>query len=227
MDYGKDNYALVSWSDAPDNRRTAIGWMSNWQYAADVPTVQFRSANTLPREMVLFEDPEGELYVASQPSPEVEMLRDKATLSVSDKKIGDNASNYKLPENGLCEIDLTFQATDADLVTLTLGNSDDEKVVLKYDAKNHRMSFDRKESGITDFSDKFPAVTSSPTFEKDGKINLRLFIDRSSIEMFGNNGEFVMTNLVFPNNPYSTLSLESKNGNAHLDSLKIYSLALN
>ena len=227
LDYGKDNYALVSWSNAPDNRRTAIGWMSNWQYAADVPTVQFRSANTLPREMVLFEDPDGELYVASVPSPEVEKLRDKTIISASDKKIGDKPLHYKLPENGLCEIDLTFQATDADLVTLSLGNTEDEKVILKYDAKNHRMSFDRRESGIIDFSDKFPAVTSSPTFEKDGKINLRIFVDRSSIEMFGNNGEFVMTNLVFPNHPYSMLSLESKNGNAHLDSIKIFSISAN
>ncbi|MDE6270601.1 MAG: DUF4980 domain-containing protein, partial [Muribaculaceae bacterium] len=36
LDFGKDNYATVSWSDAPDGRRTIIGWMSNWQYAADV-----------------------------------------------------------------------------------------------------------------------------------------------------------------------------------------------
>lgn len=54
LDFGKDHYATVSWSDAPDNRRTAIGWMSNWQYAAEVPTMQFRSANTLPREIGLF-----------------------------------------------------------------------------------------------------------------------------------------------------------------------------
>ncbi|MDE5841059.1 MAG: DUF4980 domain-containing protein, partial [Muribaculaceae bacterium] len=59
LDYGKDNYALVSWSDAPAGRRTAIGWMSNWQYAADVPTTQFRSANTLPREIGLFKGADG------------------------------------------------------------------------------------------------------------------------------------------------------------------------
>ena len=224
LDFGKDNYALVSWSDAPDNRRTTVGWMSNWQYAADVPTVQFRSANTVPREMVLFEDPEGELYVASVPSPELEKMRDKVVSSAENKNIGQKAMNYKLPADGICEILLSFNASDNDVVTFTIGNDHNEKVVLKYDAKNHKMSFDRRESGIVDFSDKFPAVTSSPTFEKTGEISLRIFIDRSSVELFGNNGEFVMTNLVFPENPYSTLTMESKNGNAHLDSLKIYSL---
>ena len=227
LDYGKDNYALVSWSNAPDNRRTAIGWMSNWQYAVDVPTLQFRSANTLPREMELFTSPDGELLVASVPSPELINLRDKVFEKAANKTIGNSQANYKLPADGICEIDLIFEATDADVVSFTLSNPDGEKVVMRYDAKNRTMSFDRRESGITDFSQKFPAVTVSPTFEKDGKINLRLFIDRSSIEMFGNNGQFVMTNLVFPNAPYTTLSMESKNGNAKLEDLKIYSLKVN
>ena len=226
LDYGKDNYALVSWSDAPDNRRTTIGWMSNWQYAADVPTMQFRSANTLPREMALFTDPEGEIYVASVPSPELDKLRGKVFEKASGKTIGRQASNYKLPAEGIYEIDLTFQATNNDVVSFTLSNTENEKVVMKYDAKNRTMSFDRRQSGITDFSQKFPAVTVAPTFEKDGKINLRLFVDRSSIELFGNNGQFVMTNLVFPNAPYSMLSMESKNGDAKLDDLKVYNINL-
>ena len=224
LDYGKDNYALVSWSDAPDNRRTVIGWMSNWQYATDVPTLQFRSANTLPREMELFTTPDGELMVASVPSPELEKLRGKIIDKAVNKNIGANNSNFKLPSDGICEIDLSFEATNNDLITFTLSNSKGEKVIMKYDSKNRTMSFDRRESGIVDFSQKFPAVTVSPTFEKDGKINLRIFIDRSSIELFGNNGQFVMTNLVFPNEPYSNLSINSKNGNAKLTDLKIYSI---
>ena len=227
LDYGKDNYALVSWSNAPDNRRTTLGWMSNWQYAADVPTMQFRSANTVPREMQLFEDSEGELRVASVPSPELEKMRGKVFTSAKDKNLGEKALNFKLPEDGICEIELSFQAKDPDLVTLTIGNQENEKVSMKYDAKNHTMSFDRRTSGVVDFSDKFPAITTSPTFEKDGKISLRIYLDRASVELFGNNGEFVMTNLVFPNNPYDSLSLESKNGNARLESLKVYSLNIN
>ena len=226
LDYGKDNYALVSWSNAPDNRRTTVGWMSNWQYAADVPTMQFRSANTLPRDLQLFTSPDGELYVASVPSPELDKLRGKVIDKASDKNIGNHVSNYKLPADGICEIDLTFEATNADVVTFTLSNNKGEKVVMKYDAKNRTMSFDRRESGIVDFNQKFPAITVSPTFENSGKVNLRVFVDRSSIELFGNNGQFVMTNLVFPNEPYTTLSMESKNGDARLQDLKVYEVKL-
>lgn len=226
LDYGKDNYALVSWSNAPDNRRTAIGWMSNWQYAADVPTMQFRSANTLPREMQLFTSPEGELYVASVPSPELLKLRGKTEVKASNKTIGTEPLEFKLPQNGLAEIDLSFEATNADVVSFTISNPDGEKVVMRYDAKNRTLSFDRRESGIVDFSQKFPAVTVAPTFENDGKVNLRLFLDKSSIELFGNNGEFVMTNLVFPNAPYTTLSIQSKNGDASLSALDVYEIKI-
>lgn len=67
-------------------------------------------------------------------------------------------------------------------------------------------------------------MTVAPTFEKNGKVTLRIFIDRSSIELFGNDGRFVMTNIVFPNEPYSTLSVSSAGGNTRLNNLKIYSL---
>ena len=226
LDFGKDHYATVSWSNAPDGRRPVIGWMSNWQYAADVPTMQFRSANTLPRDMKLFKDADGELFVASVPSPELVNLRGKTFESVANKTIGNKMTEYKLPADGICEIDLTFEATNADLVTFVISNPKGEKVVFKYDAQKRTMSFDRRESGIVDFSQKFPAVTTSPTFEKDGVISLRLFIDRSSIEMFGNEGNFTMTNLVFPNAPYSTLAMQSKNGDAKLKDLKIYTIKL-
>ena len=82
-----------------------------------------------------------------------------------------------------------------------MSNGQGEKVELTYDVDAKTVSFDRRESGVTDFSQDFPAVTTTPTFSDNGKISLRLFIDRSSIELFGDNGRFVMTNLVFPGSP--------------------------
>ena len=226
LDYGKDNYALVSWSDAPDGRRTAIGWMSNWQYAADVPTMQFRSANTLPREIGLFKGPDGQIYASSAPSPELTAMRGRLALSKGSVKAGKNPVSFALPSenSGICEILLDIDGGSKEDVTLTLSNKAGNKVDMVYDAGKHTMSFDRRESGIVDFSENFPAVTVSPTFESNGRISLRIFIDRSSIEVFGNGGEFVMTNLVFPTEPYSTLSVSSLGGKAKISNLKIYSL---
>ena len=226
MDYGKDHYATVSWSDAPDNRRTVIGWMSNWQYAAEVPTMQYRSANTLPRDLSLFRAPDGNIYLSSAPSPELLALRDKLSLNVKKAKIRKKAVRYSLPEanSGVCEILLDVDARKSEQINFIIANNDGEKVVMEYDVADHTLSFDRRESGNVDFSQDFPAVTVSPTFEDNGKISLRIFIDRSSIEVFGNNGQFVMTNLVFPERPYTSLSISSTGGNARIENLKIYSI---
>lgn len=224
MDFGKDHYATVSWSDAPDDRRTAIGWMSNWQYAGEVPTMQFRSANTLPRDLSLFTAPDGEVYLASAPSPEMKALRGKPTVNVRNADIRKKAVSYPLPaaNGGVCEILFDINTRKSSKINLILANNAGEKVVMLYDAAAHTLSFDRRKSGIVEFSQDFPAVTVAPTFEENGKISLRIFIDKSSVEVFGNDGRFAMTNLVFPENPYTSLSISSTEGNAKIYNLKIY-----
>lgn len=226
LDFGKDNYASVSFSNAPGGRQTIIGWMSNWEYAAEVPTTQFRSANTLPRDLTLFRsDSDGQLYVASKPSAEVESLRGKLVKTVSSGGIDGRERRFNLPQanDGVCEIELGIDPKKASNVRLTLSNPLGEKVVMVYDVAKQEVSMDRRESGIVDFSSNFPAVTAAPTLSDDATLNLRLFIDRSSIELFERDGRFAMTNLVFPTSPYTTLSISS-DGPAKISDLKIYSI---
>ncbi len=227
MDFGKDHYATVSWSNAPAERRTVIGWMSNWQYAAEVPTTQFRSANTLPRELGLFTASDGRIYVSTVPSPEVETLRDRLVTKKGRMHVSRKTTKVALPSanDGICEILLGIDSRKGADVTLTLSNDKGEKVDMTYDPKTSILSFDRRESGITDFSQDFPAVTVAPTFNNGtGLLELRIFIDRSSIEVFEGNGRFAMTNLVFPTSPYDTLSFTAANGKADIKDLRIYSL---
>ncbi len=226
LDYGKDNYAIVSWSDAPDDRRTAIGWMSNWQYAAEVPTTQFRSANTLPREIKLFKGNDGQLYAASAPSPELTALRGKLVNDTRSIGVNRKGKTILLPtaNNGVCEILMDVEPFQQGSLILTLSNDKGEKSVLTYDPAKETLSFDRRESGVVDFSLDFPAVTTTPTFTNGGVMSLRMFIDTSSIEVFANEGKGVMTNLVFPTTPYTKLSLSTDGGNAKVKNLKIYSL---
>lgn len=224
MDYGKDHYATVSWSDAPDNRRVVIGWMSNWQYASEVPTMQFRSANTLPRDLSLFTAPDGQVYLASAPSPEVDALRGRASrkgtfqLSSSDK-------NFDLPVDGLCEIELAVEASKGSVVYLTLSNAEGEKVVVAYNESAHTLAVDRRNSGEVGFSVDFPALTVAPTHETDGRLQLRIFVDTSSLEVFGNDGRAVLTNLVFPSSPYTRLSARAEGGKAKVENLTVYSIS--
>lgn len=226
MDYGKDHYATVSWSDAPDKRRTVIGWMSNWQYAAEIPTMQFRSANTLPRDLSLFRYSDGQYYLASAPSPEMLNLRDHSINKSTRFSVGKKVKTFSLPtkNDGICEIVMDLDTRRSSKVTMTLTNKQQEKVIMTYDAQNAQLSFDRTQSGLVNFSQDFPSVTVNPTYSENGKVSLRIFIDRSSIEVFEKEGRFVQTNLVFPTSPYTTLSLQSNGGMARVSNFKVYSL---
>lgn len=226
MDYGKDHYATVSFSDAPAGRRVLLGWMSNWEYANDVPTKQFRSANTLPRDAALFVGADKQIYLASAPSPEVDALRSTSTVDIEKVSLRKDSRKFTLPSAnyGICEIDLAIPTNTNGNVRITLANNRDEKTVMTYNPAERTVSFNRTESGITDFAPSFPAVTTAPVLYKSKMLTLRIFVDRSSIEIFGNDGRLAMTNLVFPTAPYSTLTLES-DGNANIRDLKVFPLA--
>ncbi len=195
MDYGKDHYATVSFYNAPENRRVVLAWMSNWQYANDVPTKQFRSANSIPRDLGLFTHGE-ETYVSVVPSKEM--------LDVRGQKV-------KKPTEA-CEIVVDVKGT----ADITLSNSKGEQVTMRYDAQKQNFIMDRTKSGDVGFSEAFPCVTTAPTY---GTIRqLRIFIDRCSIEAFDSEGKMVMTNLVFPSEPYDMLKV--KGGKATIYNIK-------
>lgn len=165
MDYGKDHYATVSFSNAPDGRRTVMAWMSNWEYANNVPTKQFRSANSIARDLFLYQAGK-EYYLGSRPAKEY------------DGK----------------ELDKTYKVKGS--TTIRLTNAEGDEFVIAYDPKAMTLSCDRTRCGDTSFSEHFPAVTVAPVHKK--LTSIRVFIDNSSVEVFGNNGEVVQTNLVFP-----------------------------
>lgn len=188
MDYGKDHYATVTFDNAPNGRHVALAWMSNWQYANQVPTMQYRSANSIPRDLGLFEY-KGNTYCSVTPSEEITAARSKKpSKSLSEA----------------CEMVVNLKG-DA---TITLSNSKGEKVVMTYKAKDETFSMDRTLSGKTDFSSDFAAITTAPVYGKMNK--LRIFIDKSSIEVFDNDGKMAMTNLVFPTRPYDKVTINGK-----------------
>ena len=185
MDWGKDHYATVSFWGAPEGRRTVLAWMSNWQYANDVPTMQYRSANSIARDLGLFED-SGEWYVSVKPAPEM--------LAARGKKV-------KNPTEA-CEMVVDLKGS----ATVTLSNAKGEQVVMTYDEAARTFSMDRTQSGNVSFSEAFPCTNVAPTH---GRIKqLRIFIDRCSIEAFDADGHMAMTNLVFPSEPYNSVKVK-------------------
>ena len=183
QDYGKDHYATVSFSNAPGGRQPMIAWMSNWEYANDVPTKQFRSANSIVRDPFLYKGADNKLYLGSAPAQEY------------DGKGLDK--NVKI--KGSCKV--------------ILSNDEGEEYILTYDQKAMTLTADRSKSGQTGFQENFlkaggkdQAPVVAPVRNK--LTSLRIFIDRSSVEVFGNNGEVAITNLVFPKSTFNKVNVK-------------------
>lgn len=225
LDWGKDNYATVTWSNAPQERCIALGWMSNWQYQAILPTKQYRGENTIARDLTLY-DQGGELYLKSSPSPEIKKIR-KEKVSIPSFNVSDTYDIAELlkDNSGTYELEMTIKNISAGKVKFCLSNEKGNKVDMYYDMKRKLFVMDRSLSGKVDFSKEFPAVTVAPIAETK-EIQIRLFVDKSSIETFGEEGKFVMTNLVFPDAPYNRISFQSEDGSYKVSSLKLYKLTL-
>jgi fructan beta-fructosidase len=194
LDQGTDNYAGVTWSNVPksDGRKIFIGWMSNWNYANVVPTRVWRSAMTISRVLSLYQH-DDEQWLASRPVKEMEELREKlVTMEGKDMTL----------ENELIELVLSPKSAD---FSISFDNASGESLLIG--KKEEELFIDRTRSGLTSFHDSFASIIKAPLNEIEVK-KVRILLDRSSVEVFINDGQQVMTALVFPEQSYSDLSLE-------------------
>lgn len=206
IDYGADNYAGVTWSDIPatDGRRLFIGWMSNWQYANVVPTKAWRSATTLPREVVL--NKKDQIFeLKFKPVTEIKAIVQNQKSFTGDASL----------ENPLSLIEFTVEAGSQDF-TLTISNDKSEKVIIS--AADGLFSVDRTTSGITNFSDVFPTINKMDVSDVQIR-NIKVYLDLASVEIFINDGERVMTEIVFPETPYTNVKLQSSSSQFMISSI--------
>lgn len=207
LDYGADNYAGVTWSNLGE-RCVLLGWMNNWNYCGNVPADPWRSAFTLPRELKLIEH-DGGLLLANTVVPEIEGIAGEW----SDVAAG------KLPVGDAYQLKLTVPVVTNS--SFTLGNDAGEKIEIAINAASRKLLVKRNAStGATDFNQAFsiPAI-SSPLNTDGDDVTLDIFVDRSSVEIFTENGSMAQTNIVFPTSIYDILTSDS-----HIEA-KVRSLA--
>ncbi len=205
-DYGPDEYAGVTWSNT-DKRKILIGWMSNWQYANIVPTEKFRNAFTLPRELGLAKIGD-ELYLKSMPVAELKTIEQ---IPIIKKDIIVNQS-----------LDLTtfigklstpskheFKFTNQNSYSFEFSNNLNEKVIIGYNKEKNSFFIDRTKSGKVDFEKDFARINFAPRLSNQEEISLIIYLDRSSIEIFADNGLSLLTSVVFPNEDYNKILMFS------------------
>ena len=228
LDWGKDHYATVCFSNTGE-RTIAVPWMSNWQYANLTPSKgQYRSANALPRELNLYTAADGQLLLSAAPVKELSSLRGKEE-KIGDFNLGEKSVEH-VADNGAFELQFQLQPAAKGRTGVELSNAEGEKTVIYFDAENGRVVMDRAESGIVDFGkdiephqletsssrracvdgllhfvNDFAHATWAPVSDITAVHEVRIFADRSSIELFVDGGRVAMTNLVFPTKPYDRL----------------------
>lgn len=213
LEYGMDNYAGITYNNAPNNERIFIGWMSNWLYGQETPTQAWRSAMTLPRNLKLFSD-DGNYYLKNYP---IENFKDLTTSVETIKEIAlEDVFDYQ--SDDLMTSDISFKANLKDDLTLVFSNDKDEHYDIFLNPTNKTMSIDRSQSGIVDFGKDFAAQNQVQPYQpKDEIVAFRIILDKASIELFIDNGRYVFTNIVFPTEDYKQFKVSSKAGNSLLN----------
>jgi len=223
MDYGTDNYATITYNNIPnsDGRRLAIGWMSNWNYAQQVPTKTWRSTMTIPRALSLINTTSG---IILRSKPIIELAKYKtATLDTSvltaSKSI--QITNNKIIATGSYELNFKADLNSTNNLTLSIGNVV-QKLTLTYNKSTGIMNLDRSKSGYTDFNTQFQQKITCPYVPKTGATtDFQILVDKTSIEIFIDQGEKVITAIYFPNYQYTDLKLQGDGSSSIITDFKI------
>lgn len=226
VDYARDYYAAVSWSDVPkrDGRRLWLGWMSNWEYAQDVPTSPWRSAMSIPRSLTLSRVNDQWRLVQS-PVQEIEKLRGEHERLRFRKLTGDaDLSKLKQAASDTFELEANLQPSNDAVFELVFRKGASEKTTLRVDVPGQKVTLDRTHSGRVDFHKRFAGIAAAPIRLVDGRLKLRVFVDTSSVEVFVNDGETVLTSLIFPSPESTGVGLSFQKGELRRGYLEVWKL---
>ncbi|HWT73441.1 MAG TPA: glycoside hydrolase family 32 protein [Mobilitalea sp.] len=195
IDCGFDFYAPQT-VQASDGRRIMTAWMQAWEDSIPTEDLQHGWAGSmiLPRELTV----ENGLLV-QQPVREIENYRvDKVSYEQVDI-VEEEVHLHKINGSSI-EIELEADLTSADSFTVNLFETKDNKIVITYDKKQEELTFDRSHSGIKISPKNFrkPDFRTLPVKLDQNKLQLRIFVDTCSVEVFVQKGSIVITSRVYP-----------------------------
>ena len=225
-DYGKDFYATNSFNDMPasDPRKIWIGWTSNWLYAKDEPTVLWRGAQSIPRTLSV-RRVGSQLLMVQAPVREMQSLRGRPfSLSNSTVQKANASIAHAGIEGETYEIEAELEPQKAGEIGFRLRKGDNAETLIGVIPWSNTLFVDRTRSGDVSFSKDFPGRYST-TLHNTKRVKLHIFVDRSSVEVFANDGEKVMTDRVYPPPGSTGIDLYSTGGAGKVVSLTVWPLA--
>ncbi|MGJ9402861.1 glycoside hydrolase family 32 protein [Arthrobacter sp. KK5.5] len=224
LDWGRDYYAAVSFSDAPNGRRIMIGWMNNWDYANEIPTSPWRSPMSLARELSL--STTGGRPTLRQAVVEESIGRDGAPVVQCGRiHLAEETRQMPAAAGTVQVIEAEFTAGTAEEFGLIVRGSDTEGTRIGINPAEGRLILDRTASGNTGFHTGFASVDTAPINAIGGRYILKVYVDHCSVEVFAQHGELVLTDLIFPDKASNELTMYAHGGAATLENLRVTQLA--
>ncbi len=220
LDWGRDYYAAVSFSDAPDDRRLMIAWMNNWEYANQIPTSPWRSPMSLAREISL-RSIDGRLSLVQQAAGELSGTGEAGSFKLGNVEIPAGRHVLDGAAGSVQRIEVTLVPGTAEEFGLIVRGGGEQGTRIGVRPHDGTLVVDRRESGLTDFHASFASIDTAPVRTSDGLYQLTIYVDHCSVEVFAQGGEVTMTELVFPASTSTGLSLYAVGGSASAKDLRV------
>lgn len=211
LDAGSDFYAAVTWDDPRLTQsqrmssRHAIGWMNNWAYARQLPTEDWHGgADSMVRDIRL-ETIRGTPTLVSKPTAAMESLGGPVATVGERRMTQEGAGELPVPEGGAYRLDVTLERTpgdDGSVARIELGGEGRPFATVGYDFVKESAFISRDAdaaaTGNAELSPDYRAMRHAASPPRNGTVELTIFVDYSSVEVFINGGEKTLTSLVFP-----------------------------
>jgi fructan beta-fructosidase len=224
-DWGKDFYATNTWNNTPaaDPRHIWIGWFSNWQYANVEPTEYWRGGLSVPRTLMLRHYADG-LRLVQKPVRELESLRHEKFRVVNASVEEVNRKIVRTGTKGeVYELEAELEPGSSQEIGFRLRKGKDAETLVGLNTARKEILVDRTRSGEISQSKDFPGRHAA-SIEKSARIRLHIYVDRSSVEVFVNDGERVLSERIYPPPGSDEIELYTKGTGGKLVSLTMWEL---
>jgi fructan beta-fructosidase len=226
VDYGDAFYAAIAWRDAPQNKKILLGWLQNGRKE----TYPWKGQMAIPHDLSIETTSDG-LRLFQNPSTIVSStlpVLSKGRVLVRANMVIDNRQ-VKLNGNGKFNsnanwIEAEFNVGESKKVgfNLTGKPGSENQVSVGYDAVKRLLYVDCT-SSEKDNKSAENLLQTAPMKAANGIVKIKVLIDKSSLEVFGNDGEKVISTMIYPDTASTGISIFAE-GKASVNKLKIWDL---
>ena len=225
VDYGKDFYAGIIYNNLPqkDSRKIMIAWANCWEYANLIPTNGFRGTMSIPRELTLHYQPNYGYILKNYPIKELKKYRKSKIFENDFLYIFNKACDINYYNEKALDIEFEISKITASETGIHIFYSATQGTNIYYNKIENAIYLDRTNSGDTSFSNRFKSKEKIQLNKNYENLKFRILIDNSIVELFINDGEYTITDQIFPLQFKNTIiSLYSKEGGAIYKNIYFY-----